>query len=128
MSKSGNLFSAVSEYWRSILFALYLHKVTDSFWRSWCLANFRGKPFLTVVLSAMDHKIDRAYGDQTPKVSHSYKRDKMSSIIIHNVLVLSVLSYLTNSSGHPSLRRSRNLVHLKGALRWTSVPTLVGIR
>ena len=72
MSKSGNSSSAVSEYWRSIIFALYpLHKVTDSCWRSWRLANFRGKPFLTVVLSAMDPKIDRAYGDQTPKVSHT---------------------------------------------------------
>ena len=54
MSKSGNSSSAVSEYWRSIIFALYLHKVTDSCWRSWRLANFLGKPFLTVVLSAMD--------------------------------------------------------------------------
>ena len=71
MSKSGNSSSAVSEYWRSIIFALYLHKVTDSCWRSWHLANFRGKPFLTVVLSAMDPKIDRTYGDQTPKVSHT---------------------------------------------------------
>ena len=26
MSKSGNSSSAVSEYWRSIIFALYLHK------------------------------------------------------------------------------------------------------
>ena len=71
MSKSGNSSSAVSEYWRSIIFTLYLHKVTDSRWRSWRLANFRGKPFLTVVLSAMDPKIDRAYGGQTPKVSHT---------------------------------------------------------
>jgi len=50
------------QYWWSIIFALYFHKVTESWARSWCLANLRGKPFLTVVLSVIDPRIDKAKG------------------------------------------------------------------